>query len=542
MSDPQVRVRFAPSPTGYLHVGGARTALFNWLLARKHGGKLILRIEDTDQKREVGDSLPKILDDLRWLGLDWDEGPEVGGDAGPYSQSERLEHYNRYCRQLLDAGHAYYAFDTPEELTALREEAKRDKRTFKYPRPATFPTHDDAQRAKTEGKPAVVRLKMPDHGSITVHDVIVGDMVLQHVEMEDFIIQKADGFPTYHFACVVDDELMNITHVLRGQEHLINTVKHIALQQALGMRTPIYAHLPIIFNMSGSKMSKRDKAKAIAKGEPPPEIDVHDFRLAGYLPETLLNFIALLGWSPGQDREKMTLDEMVQLFSLDRISKTSAKFDRAKLLAFNTDASAEAEPDRLLTGMRDFLNKRSEPPPPLPDFMDRTESDKLDERLRQYYTPKDHPMRLADDATLRKVLEVCKGFRTFADVVSKAGFLFIDDDAIEYDPKAVKKVLEKNDGEGYAMLEKLLPEFEKLDDWTPDSLTKLLEAKQKELNVGFGKIAQPLRVALTGTTVSPQIVDTLLLLGRARTVARGKLLRAAPRPSNHGSLRRHDTL
>ena len=276
LTDTSVRVRFAPSPTGYLHIGGARTALFNWLLARKHGGEIVLRIEDTDQKREVGDSLSKILDDLRWLGLDWDEGPEAGGDGGPYFQSERLESYSESCRKLLDAGHAYYAFDTPEELTALRDQAKREKRQFKYARPDSFPTHQDAERARAAGKPVVVRLKMPDHGNITVHDVIVGDMVLQHGEMEDFIIQKADGFPTYHFACVVDDELMNITHVLRGQEHLINTPKHIALQRALGFRTPVYAHLPIIFNMDGSKMSKRDKAKAIAKGEPPPDIDVHD--------------------------------------------------------------------------------------------------------------------------------------------------------------------------------------------------------------------------------------------------------------------------
>lgn len=522
MTSQPVRVRFAPSPTGYLHIGGARTALFNWLLARKHGGQFVLRIEDTDQKREVGDSLPKILDDLRWLGLDWDEGPQAGGDRGPYFQSKRLEHYKKFCEQLLDAGKAYYAFDTPEELAAMREEAKREKRQFKYARPDAFPTHQDAERAKAAGNSVVVRLKMPDQGSITVHDVIIGDMVLQHVEMEDFIIQKADGFPTYHFACVVDDELMNITHVLRGQEHLINTVKHIALQQGLGIRTPVYAHLPIIFNMSGSKMSKRDKGKAIAKGEPPPEIEVNDFRLAGYLPETLLNFIALLGWSPGQNREKMTLDEMVKLFSLDRIAKTSAKFDRAKLLAFNTDAVEHADPERLLKGMRDFLNKRSEPPPPLASFGEYIKPDKLDEHLRDYYAPTDHPMRLADDATLAKVLEVCKGFRTFADVVAKAGFIFVADDAIEYDPKAIKKVLAKNDGEGYAMLEKLLPEFEKLDDWTPDSLTKLLETKQQEWNVGFGKIAQPIRVALSGTTVSPQIIETLILLGKERTIQRVK--------------------
>ena len=216
----------------------------------------------------------------------------------------------------------------------------------------------------------------------------------------------------------------------------------------------------------------------------------------------------------------MTLQEMIQLFSLERISKTSAKFDRAKLLAFNTDASAEANQDRLLRGLRNFLDARAQAPSSPKVIVDYTDSQKLPGRMQQARTPKDHPMRLADDAKLRRVLEVCSGFRTFADVVTKAGFLFLADDAIKYDPKAVKKVLEKNDGEGYAMLEKLLPEFEKLDDWSAESLTRLLETKQQEWNVGFGKIAQPIRVAVSGTTVSPQIIETLILLGRNRTMER----------------------
>ncbi len=543
MSAEQVRVRFAPSPTGYLHVGGARTALFNWLLARKHGGQLVLRIEDTDQKREVGDSLPKILDDLRWLGLDWDEGPESGGgatgDFGPYFQSKRLELYDKYCQQLLDSGDAYYAFDTPEELAAMREEAKRNKQTFKYPRPHTFATADDAERARADGKPAVVRFKIPDH-DITVTDSILGEVTLSKDDLEDFVIRKADGFPTYHFACVVDDELMKITHVLRGSEHLNNTPKHIAIQQALGFHAPVYAHMPIIMNMSGSKMSKRDKEKAVAKGEPPPEIDVHDFRAAGFLPEALVNFIALLGWSPGDDREDFALDELVEAFTLERIGKTSAKFDRDKLLSFNTDWCAKLPPDRLLAAFRDFLQLRSahcglrneekqsrDRQGAVPESRTPNHEPPALSRGLQAADPDSRPtlppgLATADDATLARVLEVCKGFRTFADVLTKAGFIFMDDDAIEYDPKAVRKVLEKNDGEGYAMLARILPVLEELPAWTAEGLEALLKTKLEEWSVGFGKLAQPIRVAVSGTTVSPQIIDTLILLGRERTIARIK--------------------
>ncbi len=556
MAFQRVRVRFAPSPTGYLHLGGARTALFNWLLARHHGGWFVLRIEDTDQTRQVADSLEKILADLRWLRLEWDEGPEVGGQYGPYFQSERLDLYNRYCRQLLDDGNAYYAFDTPEELTAMREQARREKETFRYPRPATFPTEQQAQHARDEGKPVVVRFKMPDH-DITVVDSVLGKVTLKTEELEDFVIRKADGFATYHFACVVDDELMKISHVLRGSEHLNNTPKHIALQQALGFATPAYAHLPIIFNMSGSKMSKRDKEKAIARGETPPEIDVHDFRMSGYLPEVLLNFIALLGWSPGDDREQLTVDELVELFSIERIGKTSAKFDRQKLLAFNTDWSARLPEDRLLEAFKDYLHVRtsSEPRPSgsgpsvsttrrLQPADDNDPGNSRSRGLQPARSPEveDRPdTRVvaqaeacgslgdkalapgwfeASEQTLRKVLEVCQGFRTFADVIHKCGFLFADDDAIDYDPQAVKKVLAKDGGQGYAMLERLLPELQGLADWSPAELEKLLKDKVEAWGVGFGKIAQPIRVAVSGTTVSPQIIDTLLLLGRDRTIAR----------------------
>lgn len=504
-----VRVRFAPSPTGYLHIGGARTVLFNWLVARRAGGTFILRIEDTDQTRHVEDSVAKILDDLRWLGLQWDEGPEVEGPYGPYYQSRRLDIYERYLQQILQSGHAYYALETPEQLQAMRESAKRDKRNITYVRPNPVPTIAEGLAAKAKGHPVVVRLKMPDR-DITVVDDILGDVTVAADQLEDFVIQKSDGFPTYHFACVVDDELMKITHVLRAQEHLMNTPKHIALQWALGFQTPHYGHMPLIFNVDGTKMSKREKEKAIAKGLPPPEIDVHDFRAAGYLPEAVLNFIALLGWSAGDDQEFYTMDELARRFSIDRIGKTNAKFDREKLLSFNTTWAAKLPPERLLAAFKDYMRVNDCPakllaraaPSSIPPYQAGTEGG------------------LPDDATLSRILHACAGFRTFADVIKKAGFLFVPDEAIEFDPKAMAKVLEKNNGEGYRMLELILPRLEAQSDWSASALDALIESFCKEQNVGLGAVAQPLRVALTGSTISPAIGLSLELQGRDRARSR----------------------
>ena len=484
-----VRTRFAPSPTGYLHVGGARTALFNWLLARQSGGSFVLRIEDTDRTRHVADSVPKILDDLRWLGLSWDEGPEVGGAFGPYFQSERLGLYNEHLDRLLATGHAYYALETPEQLAALREQAKTQDAHRKYRRPDPLPTVEQGLAARADGQPVTVRFKMPER-DITVEDRILGQVRIAREELEDFVIQKNDGWPTYHFACVVDDEFMGITHVLRGQEHLMNTPKHVAMQEALGFATPVYAHLPIIFNMNGSKMSKRDKEKALAQGLQPPEIEVHDFRLAGYLPEALLNFISLIGWSPGDDREHFTLDETVGLFRIDRIGTGNGKFDRDKLLSFNTRWAAALDDGRRLAALKDYSATSAS------------------------------PMTAADDATLEHLLRASAGFRTFRDVESKSSFLFVDDHQIDYDPKAVQKVLAKNDGAGYDMLAQLLEKLPADSDWNAASIDRCLIRLRESKDVGLGAVAQPLRVAVTGTTISPPIHDTLELLGRSRTINR----------------------
>lgn len=539
MNSDTVRARFAPSPTGYLHVGGARTALFNWLFCRKHGGQFILRIEDTDILRNIEGAERKLLDDLTWLGIEPDEGPDQGGPFGPYRQSERRDLYETAVNKLLDEGKAYYAWDTPEELDVLRKAAQAEKRTFRYPRPATMPTKAEADRARAEGRSVVVRFRVPDE-PITVHDEILGDVTFGAGEMEDLVIYKSNGWPTYHFAVVVDDYHMQITHVLRAQEHLMNTPKHVFMQRALGYAPPKFAHLPLVFNIDGTKMSKRDKHKVVRKaakdfikagkwsadevarianatteaatawldkadteldmeqvtrlaasaGVVMPEIDVHDFKLSGYLPEALTNFVALIGWSPGGDREMLTRQEMIEFFSLDRINKTAGRFDREKLLAVNTTYCAEAKPERLLAAFRDWAASVGS------------------------------PMQSLDDAKLLRVIELCKGMRTLADIETKAGVLFVPDESIVYEPDAVKKVLQKKEGQGYALLERAMPALEAIASWTVAAIDAAIKGLAESAGVSMGDVAQPLRVAIAGRAVSPAIAESLELLGQAGTLNR----------------------
>lgn len=533
------RTRFAPSPTGYLHIGGARTALFNYLLARKLGGKFVLRIEDTDQTRNIEAADAKLMEDLRWLGLAWDEGPEVGGVVESYYQSRRLARYEACSRALLDGGHAYYAWDTPEELAAMRAAALRDKRSFRYPRPASFPSESAAKRARAEGRPVVIRLKMPDR-DMDIPDQILGTVHVAATELDDLVLVKSDGWPTYNFAVVVDDADMAITHVLRGQEHLLNTPKQMAIQDYLGFRRPMYGHLPLILEMDGSKMSKRRNnnavraalAEAISTGAMHDEearriaaidaetyalwkredtnlaagplgrlsramhvalheIEVHDFRVQGYLPEVIVNFIALLGWNPGDDREKLTMADLCELFSLERINKANARFDRDKLLNFNTTALASAPAERKLAALRDYVSVNP-----------------------------DSALRGLDDATLARLIEICPGVRTLRDIETKTASLFAPDERFEYDAKAVKDVLLKGDGGGLRVLRSVRDELASLADWSPPALEALLRGASERMGVGLGKVAQPLRVATTGGMVSPPLFDTLALLGKARALAR----------------------
>jgi glutamyl-tRNA synthetase len=521
--------RFAPSPTGYLHVGGARTALFNWLLARKTGGKFLLRIEDTDMKRNTATAADQVLKDLKWLGIDWDEGPDIGGPNGPYKQSERRAIYDAYIAQLIDAKKAYYCFDTPEELTELRLAAEKEKRNNIYPRPDVFPSASDVEKAKAEGRPVTVRLAITQTDPIVIEDEIRGTISIEPTELSDFIIQKSDGFPTYHMAVVIDDELMGVTHIIRGQEHLMNTPNHQLLQKALGFRVPKYGHMSVTVSDSGGKLSKRERPKTLKKaikamadidtdalakagsitaeeletflkgkttpdmpavdamaefaGVHLPEINIVDFFRSGYLPETLVNFLALLGWNPGDGREIMNRDELIQAFDLSRVNKSNSLFDRQKLMSFNTE--------HLKTTL--------------------TPIETLVTHFRAYLEENDSPVAKADDASLERIIRINEGARTLEQIEQKTRFAFLADEAIEYDPKAVKKVLLK--GNGLEMLKVVAEALATLKDLTPESIEALLRSLAEEKQVGLGKIAQPLRVAICGNTISPPIFDAVDMLG-----------------------------
>ena len=525
--------RFAPSPTGYLHIGGARTALFCLLMARRNNGKFILRIEDTDQKRNTPTATQQVMDDLKWLGIEWDEGPDCGGPNGPYKQSERLEIYDKYINQLLDEGKAYYCWDTSEELAAMRDKAQAEKRSFIYPRPETFPTKEQADEAKAAGKPVIVRMCLPE-GDIVVNDLVRGEVTFSSSEFSDFVIRKSDGFPTYHLACVVDDELMGVTHIFRGQEHLMNTPGHQSLQDALGFKRPTYAHMSLTVSEGGGKLSKRERSKALAKavkadldidrealakigemtidefdeflngkiapdaplvtamakeiGLHLPEINVVDFKESGFLPEAVTNFVALLGWSSPDGQEIMPFETLVKNFDPSRFNKTNSLFDRKKLQAFNTEHMKMVEPEKLLGYFKDYLALN------------------------------DLPMGKLDDETIATLLKLCEGARNFEDVVNKSNFIMLQADTIEFDPNAIKKVLSK-DGVSEILAE-VKQRFVDLDTWEAEPIHKVIEVMCEEKELGMGKVAQPIRVAIAGGMVSPAIDASLVMLGKEETIAR----------------------
>ena len=529
--------RFAPSPTGYLHVGGARTALFSWLMARKAGGKFILRIEDTDLARNTPTAAEQVMNDLKWLGINWDHGPQVGGPNGPYLQSQRRDIYDKYMRQLLDKKKAYHCFDTPQELQVMRDTAAKQKKNFLYPRPSDFPTEEDVKKARADGRPVTIRMAMPQDKPIVVEDIIRGSVSFPLDQLSDFIIQKSDGMPTYHFACVVDDELMGVTHIIRGQEHLMNTPFHQALQDSLGFSRPQYAHMSVTVSSGGGKLSKRQRPKALlavikskqdidieqlaaaggistenvenfiaGKSVPDmpaidgmadwlgvelPEINVVDFLRSGYLPEAMVNFLALLGWNPGDDREIVAIDELIEAFDVNRLTKSNSLFDRKKLLAFNTEHIRMAGDEKLLAHFRNYLEIA------------------------------DSPLADAEDELLKRIIAVTPGARTLAQIEQKARFIRIPRDEVQYDDKAVKKVLLKNNG--LAILQIVAGGLGSLEEVTPGSIEKLLRDLAEEKQVGLGKVAQPLRVAICGNTISLPIFDAVDILGMAEVQERIKI-------------------
>jgi len=481
---PPIRVRFAPSPTGHLHIGSARTALFNWLFARHHHGTFLLRIEDTDLVRSSNDYLEAILDDLAWLGLDWDEGPGVGGDFGPYVQTEREGLYRNYAQTLLNSGQAYYCYCTPAELAAGRDAAQEDGVFSGYPGTCRNRTLEEQEALLREGRKRALRFRVQRSDPILIDDLIRGQVCFEPGTLDDFIIVKSDGIPVYNFAAVVDDALMRISHVIRGEEHLSNTPRQMLLYEALKLPAPCFAHLPIILDTDRSKLSKREGATRLG-----------DFRQRGFLPEALVNFLALLGWSPGGDREIIHREEIVELFDLPRITSHPAIFDLDKLEWMNGQYLKSLDQRSIAHFLFPLLEAKG---------------------LLE-------PARGRGDEWLHSFIGLYRErFRTL-DRLAEEAALYLQED-LEYDPEAVARHLNPPPAGRYlADLERCLAS---LTDFEPQSLETAIRGQAAALGISASKLIHPLRVACTGRAVSPGIFDTLSLLGRQMTLKRIESARA----------------
>lgn len=461
---PQPRVRFAPSPTGDLHMGGARTALFNWLFARRNGGTFVLRIEDTDRERSTEESTRGILDGLSWLGLDWDE--------GPYYQSSRTGLYKDAIEALLENGSAYYDFSDPDTISADRKAAQSEGKRYVYDRHGMERDIEKARRRLAAGEQAAVRLFIPE-GETRFDDLVSGEVSFLNSNIEDFVLARLDGSPTYMLSVVVDDADMGITHVIRGNDHIANTPKQILIYKALGKTPPVFAHLPLIHGPDKKKLSKRHGGTTVG-----------EYMGKGYLPRAMLNFLALLGWSPGDEREVMTLDEMIKAFDIDRVNKSAAVFDVEKLNWINSSAISLAGNSELVPEMRKGL-----------------------EQLGLWHD------RLAAERAgwLNDVLNLVKERARLTTSLAEDAVYFFRAPQ-EYDQKAVKKRCK--DEQTPENLRALANKFEQLADWEPEALEQSLRELAESLEVGAGKLIHPMRIGITGTGVSPDIFTICSLLGK----------------------------
>ncbi|MBN2218070.1 MAG: glutamate--tRNA ligase [Pirellulales bacterium] len=510
-----VRTRFAPSPTGYLHIGGVRTALFCWLFAERHAGRFILRIDDTDQQRNVQEALRPILEGLKWLGIDWDEGPEVGGPYGPYYQSERTELYEAAVEELLRRGFAYRDYATPEEFQAEREAAQADKREFVYSRRWMAETPADYARFEAEGRQSVVRLKMPREGSLTINDLIRGQVEFQWAREQDHVIQRADGSCLYHLANVVDDQAMRITHVIRAEEHLSNTPRQVFIGRSLGYEMPEYAHLPFVAEPGSKvKLSKRklDKylknrdfadlldhgrriAEAIGLETRPEEFNpvvVDFYREIGFLSEAIVNYLALLGWSLDDRTEHFRPSELVQHFSLDRVNRAPASFDPVKLQAFQDYHMQQLPLADKTVMVLPYLQRAGRAPAPA--------GADVETRVTQVLQAAGDRIKVAGD-----ILDYDE--------------FFTPDDALVFDEKAIDKRLRKPaDAVGLlGRFRAVLAECEPFDAATLDAqLHGFVEVE----GIQIGQMIHALRVAVTGKSVGLGMFDTLAILGRESCLAR----------------------
>jgi glutamyl-tRNA synthetase len=469
------RVRFAPSPTGYLHIGGARTALFNWLFARRHGGVFVLRIEDTDVERSSEPMVEGILDGLRWLGLDWDEGPLVAGPHAPYFQSQRQAKYLAAAETLVAGGHAYYCYCTAEELKARRE----GNPEFKYERTCLRLSAEEIRAREQSGMPRAVRFKVPS-GTVRVDDIVKGPIDFDAALIEDFVILRSDGHPTYHLSVVADDVEMRMTHVVRGDDHISNTPKQILLYRALGAALPKFAHVPLILGADKKRLSKRHGATSVM-----------EYANQGYVPEAMFNFLALLGWSPGKgDREVFSRDELAQIFDLDGISGGNAVFNPEKLDWFNQQHLARLAPMELALRLKASFEAAG------------LWSDNLMTTRHAWFF-----------AVLALLVPRAKRLPDFA---VQGAFFFKED--VEYDAGAVQKHLRVEGMAGHlrALVDEwtALPEFDAVS--TEASLRKVAESR----GLKAGALIHAVRVAVTGSTVSPGLFEVVALVGRVRVLAR----------------------
>ena len=474
MSQPQVRVRFAPSPTGYLHVGGARTALFDWLYARKHNGTFVLRIEDTDTERSSDEMTRGILEAMEWLGLPWDE--------GPYMQSAGFEQHRTAALRLLESGHAYHCFCSPELLDQKRKEAAAKKTDFKYDRTCFNIPPAEARQRLEKGERAAVRFRVPD-GPVSFRDAVVGEVTIASDMIEDFVLLRSNGQPTYHVSVVVDDISMRITHVIRGADHISNTPKQILLYRALGAQIPEFAHIPLILGPDKTRLSKRHGATSVTS-----------YKDQGIVPEAMRNFLALLGWSPGNDQELFNDEELIAAFSLNGISKANAVFNPDKLLWFNTQYIARLPYEKMVQYLKPEYQKAGL----WRDSLEKEESEWF-RFLIDLYRPR------------AKVLQ---------DFPRQSRMFLIDH--VEYDPAAVEKFLKDEKVRGYLHL--LADRIEGLPEFNHQSLEDAARVLADELQVKPGVLMNPCRVALTGQAVAPGLFDVMLLLGREKTISRLRLI------------------
>jgi glutamyl-tRNA synthetase len=470
----EVRVRFAPSPTGYLHIGGVRTALYSWLWARQNGGEFILRIEDTDRERSTDESIQIVLESMRWLGLDWDEGPEVGGDHGPYVQSERLHIYAQLAERLIESGHAYRCYATKEEIAEAREAHRKSgtKDGFRFESPwrdRTDPPEDPNARH-------VIRFRAPHEGSTSWNDAVKGKIEILHSTLQDFILLRPDGMPLYNFGCVVDDLTMGVTLVARGDDHMINTAPQILLYQALGAPVPEFAHMPMVLAPNGEKLSKRHAA-----------VGVLEYRDMGYLPDGVINYLARLGWSYG-DQEIFTRQELIEKFSWERVGSTAGRYDAKKFLHVQAEHLRMLPDEELARSAVPFLAE-----------------------VGIEVTP--------DDPTLLAALPYVKPrASTLVELAEAVDYFFRD---VVFEEKGKRKFLVPENAEN---LRRLADIVDLVEPFSAEPLETRVKGWMEENELPMKKVAQPARVAMTGRTRSPGLFEVMEVLGKEATVAR---LRAA---------------